>query len=174
MGVLLPFKTSPKPVETVLVGDDTTGVLEIKKYNDLTPNEKIFIREHTKQLPDITFEAAVLSTKIVDQTGMTLTEAYQAITTGDTEKLTGFLPELAELNSKIDYNNEYRPLVYVTAILKYRVNPEFTIDDLKQIHPKLITSIYEFAMNEQMGWEKNVEEEEKKEQPVTEESLKKS
>lgn len=169
--VKLPFKTTPKAISTVAVGNEEIGVLEIKKYGDLTPNEKIFIREQTKHLPDITFEAAVLSAKIVQETDMTLTEAYQAITTGETEKLTQFLPELADLNVKIDHNNEYRPLVYVTAILKYRVSPDFTMDDLKELHPKLISEIYEFAMKEQTGWE---EPETTEEQPITEETLKKS
>lgn len=78
----LPWKVAPKPDQIIEVGDAEHGMLEIPRKNSLTINEAHFIRENTKDLPDVQQQATLLAVEISEAEGMELAEAFEALTSG--------------------------------------------------------------------------------------------
>jgi|GEM_PF-2991121 len=150
----LPFKSVPKPV-TVLVGDEEIGILEFPKLYDLTPNERLFIKDFLKDEPDIRLEGVKLAKAIAASTKKTVGSVYVALTTGDTETLGEHLEELINFQEKMEKSGEKRILATVTALIKFRILPEWEIydtDNPEQLPPKLRSKIYEFSQKESSGW----------------------
>lgn len=151
----LPFKTAPASLQKHTVGNPEIGELEIPRMNDLSPNERIFIREHTKLLPDLRTSAVKMARAIASQTGQKLIEVYNALTRGDTNLLADHLEHLVEFQELMDYVTLHRRVATATAILAFRLVPDWTIEstqDASQIHPKLVEALAEFAQQEENGW----------------------
>lgn len=151
----LPFKVSPKATETYILGDEEIGVLEVKRLNDLSPNERIYIREETKPYPDLRSSAVRMAKQIAAKSGQKLIDVYNALTSGNTEELGEYLEEFIEFQDLMDKVTLHRRLVTATAILKYRVLPDWELantNDANQIHPKLVTAVADFAQKEESGW----------------------
>lgn len=150
----LPFKTAPSPT-TVSVGDNEIGILEFPKLYDLTPNERLFIKEAMTDEPDIRLEAVKLAKEIAAKSDRTVGTIYVALTTGDTEKLGEYLEELINFQEKMEKSGEKRILATVTAVIKFRIAPDWGIvdtDNPEQLSPKLRSRIYEFSQKESSGW----------------------
>lgn len=163
----LPFKVSPKSTETHILGDEEIGVLEIRRLNDLSPNERIYIREETKGHPDLRSSAVKMAKQIAAKSGQKLIDVYNALTSGNTEELGEYLEEFIEFQDLMDKVTLHRRLVTATAILKYRVLPDWELantSDANQIHPKLVDALADFAQKEESGWKEETT-------PVTEEDL---
>lgn len=79
----LPWKVSPKADQLVEVGSVDYGVLEIPKKGSLTINEAQFIREHTKDLPDVQQQAIQLAVDISQSDGIDIGEAFEALSGGN-------------------------------------------------------------------------------------------
>ena len=168
MSAKLPFVSQPTP-ETVIVGDKLSGTLEIRKLGDLTPNERIYIKEQTKHLPDLRTEAVRVAKAIALATKKPLLEVYTALTSSDTISLSENLEELLKFQELMEVSGRERPLTMATAIIRYRVNREWTLADTTELmdtSPRLVAHVAEFAQKEESGWTTEVE-------PVTEEALKK-
>ena len=150
----LPFKTAPRP-QTVSVGDEEIGILEFPKLYDLTPNERLFIKEFLKDEPDIRLEGVKLAKAIAQSSGKSVGETYAALTNRDTEALGEHLEELIDFQEKMERSGEKRELATVTALIKFRLLPEWSAsdtDDTEQLSPKLRSRIYEFSQKEASGW----------------------
>ena len=166
----IPFKTKPKDANKVVVGNPVIGEIEIPKLGGLTPNEKMYVKEKTKHLADIQFEIAKLANKISkEQPDISMQKAYETIMEGDTVVLAKYLEEVLKIKSIIDEANEFRPLVYITAILKYRVDKDIDLDTVGDCSPELLVALYDFVMEEQRA-----ESGEVSDKPITEEAIKKS
>lgn len=163
----LPFKILPKPTTTHTLGDEEIGQLEIPKLNDLSPNERIFIREQTREQPDLRSSAVKMARTIATKSGQKLLDVYNALTSGNTEELGEYLEEFIEFQDLMDKTSTHRRLVMATAVLKYRLVPDWELadtGDANQIHPKLVDAIADFAQKEESGWNTEVI-------PLTEEDL---
>lgn len=163
----LPFKIEPKKIEAVPVGDEQIGVLEIPKLTDLSPGERIYIREHTKHLPDIRGMLARTARAISVKTGMKMTDAYDALAKNDLELLGEYLEEFIDLQQIIERNSTDRRMVLATAMIRRLEGmggwQQEDTGNANFIHPKLVEALADFAQKEENGW---VEPE-----PVTEEDL---
>lgn len=167
----LPFKTTPSGFEKVVVGDPAIGELEIPKMMDLSPNERIFIKESLAEYPDLRSSAVKMARAIATKSGQKLIDVYNALTSGNTEELGEYLEEFIEFQDLMEQVTSQRRLVVTTAILRYRLLPEWTIDntgDANLIHPKLVEAIADFAQKEESGWVESATE------PISEEDLGKS
>ena len=152
----LPFKTAPQPFEKVTVGDSQIGELEIPKYSALSPNERIFIKENTQDTLDVRSLAMKFVNNIVTQSGKPSVETYNALTRGDTTYLMDHLQELIKFQDESEENSQTRDVIYATAIIKFRLVPEWTVEDTNdanQISPALVSAIALFARNEESGWQ---------------------
>lgn len=162
----LPFKTQPK-AETVVVGSSEIGELEIKKLYDLTPNERLFIKEYVGNV-DIRVEAAKISKAIAAKCGLSVLEVFNALSTANYEILVDHLEEVVEFEKQSREASERRYIATVTAIIKYRLADSWTIEDTQNpvdLPPRLKQAIYKFASSEEMGWQEPEQEE------LTEEAL---
>lgn len=163
----LPYKTSPKEFEKVTIGNSEIGELEIPKLGDLSPNERTFIKELSKDLPDLRQLAVRLAKDVATKSGKKLLEVYDAITIGDAEALGEHLEEFVCFQDAMDANTANRSLIMATAIIKMRICPDWNLENTgnaEEIHPKLVKLIAEFGRNEESGWATSAE-------PVTEDDL---
>lgn len=154
MNLKLPFKTAPKPT-IVPVGDEEIGILEFPKLYDLTPNERLFIKEFLSGEPDIRLEGVKLARAIAQSSGKSVGETYAALTNRDTEALGEHLEELIGFGEKMEKSGEKRELATVTALIKFRLLPDWEATDTdnpEQLSPKLRSRIYEFSQKEASGW----------------------
>lgn len=166
----LPFKSQPKPT-TVLVGDEEVGILEFPKLYDLTPNERLFIKEALKDEPDAQLEAVKLARKIAATNGMPIKDMFAAVMNGDEEAIAEHIEELVIVQQKMQEVGPKRQVATVTAVIKYRTLPDWTIEEtikLQEVSPKLVTQVYEFSQKEASGWS------DEPPQQLTEEDLGKS
>lgn len=163
--IRLPFKTEPKP-ELYLVGDEASGTLEIPKLGDLTPNERIFITEEMKALPDVRIEGVKIAKTIAQAMGKSLMETYEALTRGNMVVLSEYIEEVLNFQQLVDKVGDRRELVMTTAIVRFRLVPDWTLadtGDVAKMPPKLRKAIFRFAQNEEAGWAEP--------EPLTEEIL---
>lgn len=153
--IKLPFKTEPKKVETVTVGDEVIGTLLVPRLGDLSPNERVYLREHTKDSPDLRVSAAKVARLIASQSGLKLKDVFEALARGDNEFLSDYMEEAFEFQELMEKTTAHRRLVIATAILKYRLVPEWSLEntgDANFIHPKLVQEVADFAQKEESGW----------------------
>lgn len=167
----LPFRLEPKGFETVNIGNNDINILEVPKYGSLTPNENYYIKRKFTELgiEDLQTIAVNLAQDIAIKSNMRLIDVYNALTQGNTEVLSEYLTELITFQKRVEETQRDRIPVLATAIIRYRINNEWELEDSgnpELIHPDLIKEIANFAIKEQSGWEV-VEE-------VNEEDLKKS
>jgi hypothetical protein len=166
----LPYKTTREEFEKVTLGNAKIGELELPKLGDLSPNERCFIKQATKDLPDLRRLAAQLAKDIATKSGKTILEVYNALTSGDVEELSDFLDQFLCFQDQMEENAQKRNLIMATAVIKMRICPDWDIENTgnaEEIHPKLVELITEFARNEESGWVTSTE-------PVTEDDLGKS
>ncbi|MEH1777125.1 hypothetical protein [Nostoc sp.] len=161
----LPFKTSPQEFEKVTVGNPQIGELELPKYGDISPNERLFIK--AANLIDIRREAVRLANAIAVKSGKKIVDIYDALVGGNAESLEDYLEDFVDFQGLMEENSRQRKLVLTTAIIKSRLVADWGLEDTQdpnQIHPQLVAKVAEFARNEESGWEEAVVE-------VTEEDL---
>ncbi|MEH2393899.1 MAG: hypothetical protein V7K21_20270 [Nostoc sp.] len=148
----LPFKTTPEEFEKVTVGNSHIGELELPKYGDLSPNERLFIK--SANLVDIRMAAVKLAKDIATKSGNKVIDIYNALTQGDSESLAEYLEEFVSFQDLMDENQVQRNLVLATAVIQ-RLVPDWQVENTSspnQIHPQLLDLIVEFAKNEEAGW----------------------
>lgn len=152
----LPFKTAPQPFEKVTVGNSQIGELEIPKYYDLSPNERIFIKANTQDILDVRSLAMRFTSNIVKTSGKSSLETYNAMVQGDTAYLMDHLQEVIDFQNESAENSQIRDVVLATAIIRFRLAPEWAIEDTRdanKISPQLVSAIALFARNEESGWQ---------------------
>lgn len=167
----LPFLTKPKAFEMIRVGNPEIGEIELPKFGDLSVNERIFIKNCTKHLPDLQQLAANLADKIAKDSGKKMLDVYNALTSGDVEFLGEHLKEALEFNTQFSDYTEARRAAIATAMLR-RIQPDWTLEqtgDPTQLPPGLLLEVADFGYNEEMGWP-----EKKEPEAVTDETLGKS
>ncbi|QLE42240.1 hypothetical protein FD723_18650 [Nostoc sp. C052] len=160
----LPFKTSPKEFELAIIGNDIIGILELPKYGDISPNERLFIK--AANLTDIRIAAVKLAKDIAVKSGNKVIDIYNALTQGDSESLAEYLEEFVTFQDLLEENSSARSLVLATAVIQ-RLVPDWKLEntgDPNQIHPQLLNLVIEFAKNEEAGWPIEAT-------PITEEDL---
>jgi hypothetical protein len=165
----LPFVIAPKaePIK-VTVGNEEIGVLELPRINDLSPSDRLYIREASKDLPNLQRQAVRIAKEIkaqrptregVDSEGnaiateMGLAEIYSALIASDTELLGEFLSEILDYQDVLQRLIDERPAIMATAMLK-RIESDWTLEDtMTSVSSKLLSEINQFALKEENGWE---------------------
>lgn len=168
---LIPWKTAPKAQVSVVVGSPEYGELEIPKKETLTVNEAHFIREETKELPDVQEQAIQLAAEISKDKGIPFAEAFAALTTGG-DAAQEFAPQLIKFQREMAETSPIRNAILATAMMRRVMGKDWSVDQTAEdLPPQLIADLADFCSKEMNGWvePETVEEEE----PVTEETLKK-
>lgn len=160
----LPFKTSPREFEKVTIGNSQIGELELPKYGDISPNERLFVK--AANLADIRIAAVKLAKDIATKSGKKVIDIYNALTQGDSESLADYLEEFVSFQNLMDENSVARNLVLATLVIR-RLVADWQVEntgDPNQVHPQLLAQIVEFAKKEEAGWPTAAT-------PITEEDL---
>ncbi|MEP0873359.1 hypothetical protein NDA01_26725 [Trichocoleus desertorum AS-A10] len=178
----LPFVIAPK-AEAIkeTVGNEEIGTLELPRINDLSPSDRLFIREHSKNLPNLQREAVkiaksikaqrptrqvpqvaeetdeesgvVVAQSLVETTvELGLHEIYSALIASDTETLGEFLGEILDYQDVLERLIDERPLIMATAMLR-RIEPNWTLEDTTtSVSSKLVSELNQFGLKEENGW----------------------
>lgn len=176
----LPYAVEPQQTyEEVEVGDPNCGVLHIKKRGSLAPNEQGYIKKLTKEreLPDLKREAVKLAQKIARDMGESVVDVHNALLAGDTAMLGDYLEDVIAFQDMMDFVSLERRQILATTMLKFRIDPEWTLDyssDADIIHPDLVLALALFAANEENGWPAEEETPPEPATPPTDEDLGKS
>lgn len=153
----LPFITQPKAAETVEIGNDRTGILEIKKLGGLSINERKYLQQLTKDLPDLQRLAVKMADSIVKSRAaegekLELIDVYTALTKSNVEYLGNQLDAVLDFQDAMKLVNEQRAMALATMIVKFRIDPAWTEQDTCDLHPELLTLLAQFAAGEETNW----------------------
>lgn len=169
----LPYLTTPAATEKVQIGNEKIGVLELSKLGDFSPNERKWLKDNTKHIPNLRKEAVRMAREIGEEIGQPTLDVYNALTSGDTEYLATHLEKIMEFQDQMEVVTEQRSLFLATMILKFRVVADWTIEDTGNadvIRPELVKEVALFAAKEENGWATEAQTAE----PTTEADLGKS
>lgn len=129
----LPFVTKPVKQDLVIIGDERSGTIALPRYDDITPNEKMFIDTEVKELPDTEQMLIKLVNNISGVTGTPVEEVWDSVRNNDASKLMkGDMEGLMALRRVQEENAGIKRLIYATAMLKFRCPDcaEWTIKDV--------------------------------------------
>ena len=181
----LPFLVNPARENLVEIGDAVCGIIQLPRYDDITPNEKMFIDEKIKELPDTEALLIKLVSNTSKETGTSLKEVWELIRNNDaTSLMEGDMEGLMALRRVQAETAGLKRLIYASAMLLFRC-PEckgWTMEDVKNpdtVPPRLLRYLEEFCIKEmnrgqlplsEIDAENNVDEAELKKieaEPVT-------
>lgn len=129
----LPFVTKPVKQDLVIIGDERSGTIALPRYDDITPNEKMFIDNEVKELPDTEQMLIKLVNNISEKTGTPVEEVWDSVRNNDATKLMkGDMEGLMGLRRVQEENAGIKRLIYATAMLRFRCTEcaEWTIKDV--------------------------------------------
>lgn len=158
----LPFVELPAAPATKRVGDVSTGILEIPVYGDFLVGETSYIEERMSQFESLTVRAAQVAEVIANRESITIGEAYAVVERSllgqlesDQDRLLGarYAADIAGLETLFAVTGRHRVDATVTAILRYRLNPEWTEEDTGRLTRRQREVIYQFAEEERIGIE---------------------
>lgn len=150
----LNYEIQPQEPKTESVGNKEVGVIKIPCFGMLLESERNFIEENSEGLPDLRQECVRLANAIAKETGKSMQEVYDALTNSDAQALSSHLETLVEFTNLMQKVGSKRQLIKATAIIRFRLEPEWTIEDTanpKLIHPGLVRLISNFAQRETEG-----------------------
>ena len=146
----LPFIVEPRlaPIKEV-IGTEDSGKIEIERRGFLTAAEKAFSQAQVSG-DDSTTKLVGLVRRIGGELKIDMQKAYEAVTecmTGEgTTKLhtkinQDYSEEIAEIMGQMAQQASRAVLMNALCMLLYRVNPEFEVEDLSEVHPDLIEAL---------------------------------
>jgi len=154
----LPFIVEPrlKPIKEV-IGTEASGKIEIERRGYLTAAEKAF--SQAQMSGDETTSKMVSLCRAVGQSeGWDMQYSYKIVTECMTGEATSkehikvndkYYNEIAEVISVMSSQQAKVVLMNALCMLLYRVDAEFSVDDLAELHPDLIDALNELYQDEE-------------------------
>lgn len=195
---MLPYKTAPK-APTKTIGAEDIGELELPVYYGLTVNEKNYIDELTKELPDtqkmlvqfaekLSAELSKIAKQKAEEDGVPFEFSKYSVSSIANEIINGISDDLRkyiyayhqkefeELREQFAERNKAERAAYASAMIVYRLGvsdwkPEY-VNDPDMIRPPLVDELFKFAIREELNFRDTKEE--KEGQKLTEEMVGKS
>ena len=145
----LPFIVEPrlKPVEET-IGTEESGQIKVLRRGYLTAAEKAFTQG--QEQTDSTQTLIRICRKIGTEEKMDMPKAYQIVSdciqgladTKDHKKVAEkYEQELAQVTAELSSASARKELMEAVCILLYRVDPEFDLADIGELHPDLIEGL---------------------------------
>lgn len=186
---VLPFVVQPRRVPIKeLIGSEESGQIEVERRGYLTTGEKSFVQQ-VQQYDNGTNEIIGASRRVSGRYKIPLDKAYKfvmMIVSGNhltdeenSELLDGiekdFAEDLTAIVRGMAVSQTREELVFAACMLKYRVNQDFEISEIADVHPDIIEGLAELYRQEDAkildAFEKESKEENK--EPTVEEIEKK-
>ena len=154
----LPFVVAPKiEPEMVQIGNEDCGIIEIERRGYVTAGEKAFVNSQVAE-DEVTSKIVSLCRKIATEFKVDMQEAYQAINSlfvpGEIEGLAGRVQEeygadVAEVLAAMIAGEERKKLVQAYCMIMYRIEGDFTAEDLSALDPQLVEALSDFYAQEE-------------------------
>jgi len=146
----LPFLVEPRR-EPILekLGDEESGIIEMKRLGYLTVSEKAFMQQANNNDTTV-LEMHRLAARVGKERGVMTADVIKAMSTGELEEdlFEGFENELAAVVASMSSLEDRRKLIAVTGMVIFRIDPEWGVDDTMNLHPDLVDAIYELFLEE--------------------------
>lgn len=154
----LPFIVEPrlKPVEEVL-GSEESGQIKVLRRGYLTAAEKAFTQG--QEQTDSTQTLIRVCRKIGAAEKMDMQKAYQLVsdciqglmTTDEHERISAkYEDELSLVTAELSTAAAKKELMEAVCILLYRVDSEFDLNDIGDLHPDLIRDLVDLYREEEL------------------------
>jgi hypothetical protein len=156
----LPFVVEPR-LKPVLdrVGNEDIGIFEIERRGYLSVQERNFVQQVEKS-DDGTSAVIKLSRKISARFGIGLERAYSmaiaSVSVADVDERDElqnlvdeeFADEISEMITSLSQMQAKSEMVQALCMLIHRIDADVTPNDLKEIHPELISELSKFYVDE--------------------------
>ncbi len=155
----LPFVVQPRLAPVVeLIGSEESGKIEIERRGYLTSGEKAFVQQ-VLQYDNGTGELIALARKVARRFSLKLDSAYELVlkvisNNAEGENVTELEEEFAEDLTSVIKNltnaQAKEELLTATCLIRYRINPEFEMEDIVKLHPDIISGLAKLYKEEEM------------------------
>jgi hypothetical protein len=148
----LPFVVQPRR-QPILerIGTEESGIIEVERRGYLTTGEKSLVQQ-VQQSGDGTAEIVTLSRQIARKYALGMDKAYNLIiavisnSKAEDQKLaeeieTEFAEELTSIVKGLASGQIREELIFAFCLLRYRVDPDFAIEDIQTVHPDIISGL---------------------------------
>lgn len=176
----LPFVVEPR-LKPVLeeIGSEESGKIQIERRGYLTSGEKAFVQQ-VLQHDNGTSELIALARKISRRLALKLDEAYELVLkvisgNGEGEDAAVIEDEFSEEVSIVIRNltnaQAKEELLTATCLIRYRIDPNFEMDDIIQLHPDIISGLAKLYKEEDAKSVEKLENNEAQEEEAADESV---
>lgn len=150
----LPFVVKPRRQPIIeSIGNEDSGVINIERRGYLTTGEKAFVQQ-VQQYDNGTNEIVTVSRRVARAHHLSMDKAYNfvvAIISGMeinekdrelTEKIENdFAEELTSVVKGLAAGQVRENLILASCMLKYRVDPDFDVEEINSVHPDIIDGL---------------------------------
>ena len=146
----LPFVVAPRrePI-TEVVGTEESGQIEIQRKGYLTVSEKSFIQQATTGDETVSMIQR-LASKVSKEKGVSPQVVMNAFSAGElaSDMFSGHEDEVSELIAAMSSFEERRKAIAVTCMIYFRISEEWSVEQTMELHPDLISAIYQLFTDE--------------------------
>jgi hypothetical protein len=150
----LPFVVEPrrKPI-LEKIGSESSGIIEVERRGYLTTGEKAFVQQ-VQQFDNGTTEIVTVSRRVARKYSLGMDRAYNIVVgiisgstspNEDIELVSSIEEEFAEEMTAVvkglAAGQVREELVLAACILKYRVDNDFSIEEINNVHPDIIEGL---------------------------------
>jgi hypothetical protein len=159
----LPFVVQPrrKPI-LERIGSEESGIIEVERRGYLTTGEKSFVQQ-VQGIDSGASEMITLSRVVARRYSLGMDKAYTlvlSIVSGaqvepSQEKIVNeieleFAEDLTAVVKGLGLGQAREDLVMAACLLKYRVDPDFAIADISDVHPDIISGLAALYRQEEL------------------------
>jgi len=158
----LPFVVEPKrkPI-AAKIGSEDSGIIDVERRGYLSAGEKAFVQQ-VQQFDNGSTDIITLSRKVAREYHLGLNRAYALVLSvisgsSGTGEDAGIIKQI-ELDFADDLTNVVKglsaaqareELVMAACLLKYRVDPDFEISEVAELHPDIISGLAKLYREEE-------------------------
>lgn len=162
----LPFVVKPRrELPNYKVGTEESGVMEIARKGYLSVGEKSFFQGATAGDETIG-KLHALVRKICSETDLPYTEVFDQIQNPENPVLEPYRDSLLGMMLDMQTFQTRQEIVAATALLMSRINADWTVQDTLELHPDIITGLYDFYQLEDKRSIEDIESTETEEEAV--------
>jgi hypothetical protein len=141
----------------VQLGNETCGIIEIERRGYVTAGEKAFVNSQVAE-DDVTSKIVALCRKIAAHFKVDMQEAYTAMSSlfvpGEIGNLAGriqeeFSLEVSDVIASMMASEERKKLIQAFCMIMYRIEGDFTANDLSDLDPQLVEALSDFYVQEE-------------------------
>lgn len=162
----LPFVVKPRrELPKYKVGSEESGVMEIARKGYLSVGEKSFFQGATAG-DETVGKLHTLVRKICAETNLPYTEVFDQLQDVENELLQPYRDDILSMMIDMQTFQTRQEIVAATAMIISRINSEWTVQDTLELHPDIISGLYELYQLEDKRSIEDIESTETKEEAV--------